>query len=163
VTITLPDENSDPFSKHQSMAATPDQAIGEIKFIQQEARSTGVVRRPSWPIIVLRMPKDWTGPKEVDGQKVEGAWRSHQVPISEVATKPEHVRLLEEWMKSYRPEERFRASEACLRSPPRILGRSPSGPMIRSSLGENLEVHSVSEGLRIEAWISPEHFCGNYS
>jgi xylulose-5-phosphate/fructose-6-phosphate phosphoketolase len=100
-------EGSDPEAMHELMAETLDSVIAEIKTLQREARSNGVARRPRWPMIVLRTPKGWTGPKEVDGQKTEDYWRSHQVPLAEMATKPGHVRLLEEWMKSYKPEELF--------------------------------------------------------
>ena len=103
-------EGSDPEKMHQSMAATLDQIVAEIQAIQREARSTGIAKRPRWPMIVLRTPKGWTGPKEVDGQKTEDYWRSHQVPFAEMAEKPGHVKLLEEWMKSYRPEELFDAN-----------------------------------------------------
>ncbi len=100
-------EGWEPETMHQLMAATMDTVIGEIKAIQQEARASGVAKRPRWPMIILRSPKGWTGPKEVDGLKTEDFWRSHQVPFAEMATKPDHVKLLEEWMKSYKPEELF--------------------------------------------------------
>jgi xylulose-5-phosphate/fructose-6-phosphate phosphoketolase len=100
-------EGSDPETMHQLMAATMDTAIGEIKAIQQEARTKGYSDRPQWPMIVLKSPKGWTGPKQVDGKKTEGSWRSHQVPLAEMASKPGHVQLLEDWMKSYKPEELF--------------------------------------------------------
>jgi xylulose-5-phosphate/fructose-6-phosphate phosphoketolase len=100
-------EGSDPQTVHQIMAATLDTAIREIKEIQEDARKNGLKERPQWPMIILRTPKGWTGPKEVDGKKTEDSWRSHQVPFSEMATKPEHVTLLENWMKSYKPEELF--------------------------------------------------------
>ncbi|GJD17399.1 hypothetical protein RIVM261_023550 [Rivularia sp. IAM M-261] len=100
-------EGSDPEIIHQLMAATLDTAIREIKEIQEDARQNGLKERPRWPMIILRTPKGWTGPKEVDGKKTEDYWRSHQVPFSEMATKPEHVTLLENWMKSYKPEELF--------------------------------------------------------
>jgi xylulose-5-phosphate/fructose-6-phosphate phosphoketolase len=100
-------EGSEPEAMHQLMAATLDTAIEEIKAIQQEARTHGFTKRPRWPMIILRSPKGWTGPKEVDGKKTEGFWRSHQVPFAEMASKPEHVKLLEDWMKSYKPEEIF--------------------------------------------------------
>jgi xylulose-5-phosphate/fructose-6-phosphate phosphoketolase len=92
---------------HQLMAETLDRAVAEIKDIQNNARSQGFTQRPRWPMIILRSPKGWTGPKEVDGKKTEDFWRSHQVPLSEMASHPEHVKLLEEWMKSYKPEELF--------------------------------------------------------
>jgi len=100
-------EGSDPEVMHQVMAATLDSIILEIKAIQDDARSNGVTTRPCWPMIILRSPKGWTGPKEVDGKKTEGYWRSHQVPFAEMATKPQHIKLLEQWMKSYKPEELF--------------------------------------------------------
>lgn len=100
-------EGSDPENMHQLMAATLDTVIEEIKAIQREARIHGFTKRPQWPMIILRSPKGWTGPKEVDGKKTEDYWRSHQVPFAEMASKPEHVLLLEEWMKSYKPEEVF--------------------------------------------------------
>jgi xylulose-5-phosphate/fructose-6-phosphate phosphoketolase len=92
---------------HELMASTLDRVVSEIKTIQNEARTNGYSKRPQWPMIVLRTPKGWTGPKEVDGKKTEGSWRSHQVPLSELATNPEHLKLLENWMKSYQPEELF--------------------------------------------------------
>ncbi len=92
---------------HEQMAATMDTVIEEIRAIQVEARTKGYQGRPRWPMIVLRTPKGWTGPREVDGKKVEGTFRSHQVPLAELGEKPEHLRQLEEWMRSYRPEELF--------------------------------------------------------
>jgi len=100
-------EGSDPVEMHQKMAATLDTAIAEIKAIQRDARTQGFKGRPQWPMIVLRSPKGWTGPKEVDGKKTEGSWRSHQVPLADMAKHPGHVRMLEEWLKSYKPEELF--------------------------------------------------------
>ncbi|CAD5937418.1 putative phosphoketolase 1 [Planktothrix tepida] len=100
-------EGSDPTLMHQKMAATLEEAITEIKAIQAEARSTGTAKRPMWPMIVLRSPKGWTGPADVDGHKVEGFWRAHQVPMADVTTNPPHLRLLEDWMRSYKPEELF--------------------------------------------------------
>ncbi|HBV20640.1 MAG TPA: phosphoketolase [Nitrosomonas sp.] len=100
-------EGSDPEVMHQQMAATMDIVISEIKTIQREARSNGAAARPRWPMIILRTPKGWTGPKEVDGEKTEDYWRSHQVPFAEMTTKPEHIKLLEQWMKHYKPEELF--------------------------------------------------------
>ena len=100
-------EGSEPAKMHQLMAAALDEAINEIKRIQAAARTNGVTERPRWPMIILRSPKGWTGPKEIDGKRTEDFWRSHQVPISEVRDNPEHIRLLEQWMKSYKPEELF--------------------------------------------------------
>ncbi|XLQ12323.1 MAG: phosphoketolase family protein [cyanobacterium endosymbiont of Epithemia adnata isolate EadnSB Bon19] len=100
-------EGSDPEVMHQKMAATLEAAIKAIKQIQQEAHSSGTAKRPMWPMIVLRSPKGWTGPKEVDGKKTENFWRSHQVPLSEIHNNPAHLKVLENWMKSYKPEELF--------------------------------------------------------
>ncbi|HEY5682180.1 MAG TPA: phosphoketolase family protein [Sulfuricaulis sp.] len=100
-------EGADPQLVHQQMALVLDTVISEIKASQAQARATGSVTRPRWPMIVLRTPKGWTGPKEVDGKKTEDHWRSHQVPFSEMAEKPGHIHLLEQWMNSYRPEELF--------------------------------------------------------
>ena len=100
-------EGSDPETMHKTMAATLDRCCDEIRDIQQRARMDGDVRRPQWPMIVLRSPKGWTGPKEVDGRKTEDYWRSHQVPFSNVRENQEHLKLLESWMKSYKPEELF--------------------------------------------------------
>jgi len=102
-------EGDQPEAMHQLMAATVDTAIAGIREIQCKAREDGEMIRPLWPMIVLRSPKGWTGPKEVDGKQTEGSWRSHQVPFSDM-DKPEHVRLLESWMRSYRPEELFDAN-----------------------------------------------------
>ncbi len=92
---------------HQLMAGTLDKIISEIKAIQRDARINGYVQRPQWPMIILRTPKGWTGPKDVDGKKTEDYWRSHQVPFSDVTKKPEHLQLLADWLKSYQPEELF--------------------------------------------------------
>ena len=100
-------EGSDPETMHRKMAATLDRCCDEIRDIQQRARMDGDVHRPQWPMIVLRSPKGWTGPKEVDGRKTEDYWRSHQVPFSNVRENQEHLKLLESWMKSYKPEELF--------------------------------------------------------
>ena len=100
-------EGSDPVAMHQLMAATMDTAMHEIRDIQEDARQNGFKERPQWPMIILRSPKGWTGPKEVDGKKTEDYWRSHQVPLSNMASEPAHVQLLEDWMKSYQPEELF--------------------------------------------------------
>jgi len=100
-------EGSDPEPMHKAMAAAIDKAVGSIKIIQESAREKNVTERPRWPMIVLNTPKGWTGPKVVDGQPIEGTHRSHQVPLSELAAKPEHLKILETWMKSYRPQELF--------------------------------------------------------
>ena len=100
-------EGDDPKLVHQQLAATMDAVIGEIRAIQRRAREDGDLSRPAWPVIVLSTPKGWTGPKVVDGLPVEGTWRAHQVPIAAARTNPEHLAQLEEWMRSYRPEELF--------------------------------------------------------
>ncbi|MER7807336.1 phosphoketolase family protein [Streptomyces sp900116325] len=100
-------EGSDPERMHQDFAATIDRCLDEIARIQRRARHDGVTERPRWPMIVLRTPKGWTGPKEVDGLKVEGSWRSHQVPFSNARGDDAHRAVLEQWMRSYRPEELF--------------------------------------------------------
>ncbi len=98
---------SDPEKMHEAMAETLDKVIAEIQEIQRHARTQNDPTRPIWPMIVLQSPKGWTGPAKVDGVAVEGSWRSHQVPFSDLASNPAHVQLLEEWMKSYKPEELF--------------------------------------------------------
>jgi xylulose-5-phosphate/fructose-6-phosphate phosphoketolase len=100
-------EGDEPAAMHQLMAATLDQVMQEIKDIQSDARANGFKKRPAWPMIILRSPKGWTGPKSVDGKPTENSWRSHQVPLSELAGKPAHLKLLEKWMKSYKPEQLF--------------------------------------------------------
>ena len=100
-------EGHEPEKMHQLMAAALDTAVEEIRRTQADARKNGVRRRPQWPMIVLRSPKGWTGPREVDGKKTEDHWRSHQVPMGELHENPGHVAILEKWMKSYRPEELF--------------------------------------------------------
>jgi len=100
-------EGDEPADMHQRMAATLDSAMSEIRHIQTQARAAGFKERPCWPAIVLRTPKGWTGPKVVDGQAVEGTFRSHQVPLAEVRTNPAHLQMLEDWLRSYRPAELF--------------------------------------------------------
>ena len=125
-------EGDDPAIVHQAFAATLETAVLAIRAIQTDARRNGAATRPLWPLIVLRTPKGWTGPKIVDGLPVEGTFRAHQVPVSDVLTKPAHLRILEEWMRSYRPEElfdeagRFRAEFAGLAPDgPRRMGSNP--------------------------------------
>jgi xylulose-5-phosphate/fructose-6-phosphate phosphoketolase len=102
-------EGDDPPRMHQVMAETLDKIVGDIKRIQSEARQGRPAARPRWPMIVLNTPKGWTGPKVVDGQKIEGTYRAHQVPLSAPAQNPEHLRILESWMQSYKPQELFDA------------------------------------------------------
>src|ERR1700759_474319 len=117
-------EGDDPKLVHQQLAATMDQVIAEIRAIQHRARVDGDLSRPAWPVIVLRTPKGWTGPKVVDGLPVEGTWRAHQVPLTEVRTNPEHLRQLEEWMRSYRPEELFGPDGTLI---PELAALAPAG------------------------------------
>ena len=100
-------DGHEPEPMHQAMASTLDTIVEEIRAIQKDARENGFAHRPRWPMIVLDSPKGWTGPKVVDGVPIEGTFRAHQVPLSELASKPDHIRMLEEWMKSYNPEELF--------------------------------------------------------
>jgi xylulose-5-phosphate/fructose-6-phosphate phosphoketolase len=117
-------EGDDPTTMHQIMAATLDDATERIAQIQLEARSDGFSERPRWPMIVMRTPKGWTGPKEVDGLPVEGSFRSHQVPLANLADHREHLAQLEEWMRSYRPEELFDADGTLL---PDLRKLAPTG------------------------------------
>ena len=114
----------DPANVHQQMATALDEAFDQIGAIQQAARLDGESGRPLWPMIIMRTPKGWTGPKEVDGKKVEGTWRSHQVPLSETHTNPEHMAQLEQWLRSYRPEELF-DEQGVLR--PELRALAPTG------------------------------------
>ena len=104
-----------PEAMHQTMAAALDSMVGEIQAIQKNARERGFSQRPLWPMIVLESPKGWTGPKIVDGVEVEGTFRAHQVPLTDLATKPDHLRMLEEWMKSYQPRELFDGNGTLMR------------------------------------------------
>jgi xylulose-5-phosphate/fructose-6-phosphate phosphoketolase len=118
-------EGSDPAELHQTMASVMEECVLKIKEIQRDARVHGNVYRPRWPMIVLRTPKGWTGPAEVDGHKVEGFWRAHQVPMGGMHSNPEHLRRLEEWMKSYKPEELFDENGSLV---PELKELSPVGP-----------------------------------
>ncbi len=131
-------EGDDPALMHDRMAAALDQAMDEIAVIQRVARVDGDQRRPRWPMIILRSPKGWTGPKEVDGLPAEGSFRSHQVPMSDVRERPEHLAILERWLRSYRPDELFDASGA-LRAdladlPPRGARRMSANPIANGGL-----------------------------
>ena len=117
-------EGSDPESMHQAIAATLEHCINEIRAIQQESRSTGIPKRAKFPMIVLRTPKGWTGPAKVDGHKVEGFWRAHQVPLSGIHSNPEHLQMLEDWMRSYKPKELFDASGKLI---PELKELAPKG------------------------------------
>ncbi|HEX4809330.1 MAG TPA: phosphoketolase family protein [Bryobacteraceae bacterium] len=100
-------EGDDPSLMHQKMAATVENCVDQIRSIQKEARRTGKPERARWPMIILRTPKGWTGPKQVDGHRVEGFWRAHQVPVLDVKSNPAHLSIVEQWLRSYRPEELF--------------------------------------------------------
>ncbi len=117
-------EGDDPELMHQNMAATLEDAIEKIRSYQAKARKSNEAFRPRWPMIVLRSPKGWTGPKDIDGKKAEGFWRSHQVPFSDVAANPAHLKLLERWLQSYKPEELFDSQGALL---PELKALAPTG------------------------------------
>ena len=117
-------EGDEPMAMHQRMAAATDRAIEQIQHIQDDARNRGVSTRPRWPMIVLRSPKGWTGPKQVDGLQIENTFRSHQVPLLVSAEFPAHVKLLEAWMQSYRPQELF---DAAGRLRPELAALAPKG------------------------------------
>ncbi|MCB8877396.1 phosphoketolase family protein [Acidisoma silvae] len=140
-------EGSDPETMHQAVAATLEHCVQVIRHIQNEARSAAPekVTRPRWPMVVLRSPKGWTGPKEVDGHKVEGFWRAHQVPLAEVHEKPEHLAQLEAWLRSYKPEELF-DKEGRLDSELRAL---PPGGTRRMSLNPHTNGGLLRKSLRI--------------
>ena len=116
-------EGDDPAAMHQLMAGTLDRILEEIRGIQKDARTNGFTARPTWPMIVLDTPKGWTGPKEVDGKKIEGTFRAHQVPLADM-TRPGHVQLLEQWMRSYHPEELFDEKGRLL---PELAALAPAG------------------------------------
>jgi xylulose-5-phosphate/fructose-6-phosphate phosphoketolase len=117
-------EGEDPGEMHQKMASTLEQCILEIRSMQQRARSTGDPTRPRWPMIVLRSPKGWTGPKEVNGHKVEGSWRAHQVPVLDPLTNKKSLAIVEDWLRSYKPDELFDANGTLL---PELQELAPSG------------------------------------
>jgi len=117
-------DGEDPAAVHQRFAAALDEALDGIAAIQRAAREGGATQRPRWPMIVLRTPKGWTGPKEVDGLPVEGTWRSHQVPMSDVRENPDHLRVLDEWLRSYRAEELFDDGGSLV---PELAAAAPEG------------------------------------
>ncbi|HTR22398.1 MAG TPA: phosphoketolase family protein, partial [Terriglobales bacterium] len=117
-------EGSESQSMHQAMAATLEHCVLEIRKIQETARRTGKVSRPRWPMIVLRSPKGWSAPREIDGHYLEGFWRAHQIPITDIATNPGHLKVLETWMRSYKPEELFDESGRLI---PELKALAPKG------------------------------------
>ncbi|HTZ05814.1 MAG TPA: phosphoketolase family protein [Gaiellaceae bacterium] len=131
-------DGEEPDAMHRRMAEVLDAVVGEIAAIQRAARTDGVTERPRWPMIVLRTPKGWTGPKTVDGKPVEGTWRSHQVPLAEVRTNPEHLGELETWLRSYRAEELFDETGALVPDlatlPPKSYRRMSANPHANGGL-----------------------------
>ena len=117
-------EGADPMEMHQKMADVMEQCVLEIRQIQQQARTNNDPTRPRWPMIVLRSPKGWTGPKTVDGHKVEGFWRAHQVPLAGVKESAEHLQQLEDWLRSYKPEELFDEQGSLI---PELKALAPKG------------------------------------
>jgi len=117
-------EGHEPEPMHQAMASTLESVILEIRAIQKDARENGFRQRPAWPVIVMISPKGWTGPKVVDGVQIEGTFRAHQVPLDQLAEKPAHIKILEDWMKSYRPEELFDDLGAPV---PEVIAATPAG------------------------------------
>ena len=142
-------EGDDPPRVHQALAAALDGCLERIRRIQNEARSSGVKGRPRWPALVLRTPKGWTGPDVVDGIQVEGTFRAHQVPLAAVKDNPEHLKLLEAWMRSYRPEQLFDSHGALVPelralAPPRELRMSAS-PRTNGETCEPQQIPSVEK------------------
>ncbi|MFM1891004.1 MAG: hypothetical protein RLZ44_81, partial [Pseudomonadota bacterium] len=117
-------EGEDPAEMHQLMAATMEHCVQEIRRVQAEARASGEPKRPRWPMIVLRSPKGWTGPKAANGHRIEGYWRAHQVPMADVRTNPENLAILEDWLRSYRPQELFDADGRLI---PELKAIAPKG------------------------------------
>ncbi|MFJ3954117.1 phosphoketolase [Streptomyces libani] len=160
----------DPATVHQALAAAMDRALDRIAAIQRRARDEGVTERPRWPMIVLRTPKGWTGPHEVDGQPVEGTWRSHQVPLSGVRDNAAHLRQLEDWLRSYRPDELFDDEGrprpevlACVPEGSRRLGASPhanGGLLVRDLPLPPLERYAVEVDKRGSVLHEPTRVLG---
>jgi xylulose-5-phosphate/fructose-6-phosphate phosphoketolase len=141
-------EGDDPTVMHQQMAATLDTVLAEIGAIQHRAREQGETARPRWPLLILRTPKGWTGPKVVDGKQVEGTWRSHQVPLSELREKPEHLKILEQWMRSYCPDQLF-DSEGKFK--PELAALAPKGSR-RMGMNPHANGGSLLEPLRLPSF-----------
>ena len=140
-------EGDDPPAVHEQMAATLDRILAEIRAIQIRARDGRSAERPRWPVLILRTPKGWTGPKVVDGKPVENTWRSHQVPVSELRENPEHLKILNEWMRSYRPDELFDGDG---RLKPELADLAPKG---RRRMGMNPHANG---GLMLEPLRLPD-------
>ena len=142
-------EGDDPKRMHQQMAETVDQCIEQIKALQKQARQSGKATRQHWPMIILRTPKGWTGPAEVDGKKVEGYWRAHQVPLSNVRDNPSHLAQLENWLKSYAPEQLFDEQGQLI---PTLKALAPKGdkrmsasPHVHGALSQDLRLPDTAE------------------
>jgi xylulose-5-phosphate/fructose-6-phosphate phosphoketolase len=133
----------EPSRVHRDLAAALDASLDAIAAIQEAARAEGDVVRPRWPMIVLRTPKGWTGPHEVDGEQVEGTWRSHQVPLTAARDDPEHLRLLEEWLRSYRPDELFDDNGTLV---PELRALAPAG---ERRMGANPHAAGILRDLRL--------------
>jgi len=140
-------EGHEPALMHEAMATTLDAVMEEIKRIQREARVNGNTMRPRWPMIVLKSPKGWTGPKWVDGQQIEGTFRAHQVPLSDPVAHPEHLKLLEDWLRSYKPEELFDVQGRLL---PELAELAPKG---ERRMGANPQANG---GLLLRDLIMPD-------
>jgi xylulose-5-phosphate/fructose-6-phosphate phosphoketolase len=138
-------EGSDPDSMHQAMAATVEKCVSGIRKHQQEARSSGVASRPRWPMIVLRSPKGWGAPHEVNGHRLEGFWRAHQVPLADVKKNPANLKVLEQWMRDQRPEELFDAGGKLV---PELKELAPSGSR-RMSANPNANGGLLKKALRL--------------
>ncbi|MBV9616151.1 MAG: phosphoketolase family protein [Ktedonobacteraceae bacterium] len=119
-------EGDDPVEMHRAFSELLDTCYTKIRTYQEDARQKGITKRPKWPVIVLRTPKGWTGPKEVDGLPIEGTFRSHQVPVADVRTNSQHLRILEEWMRSYKPDELFDDNGRLL---PELAALAPKGDL----------------------------------
>jgi xylulose-5-phosphate/fructose-6-phosphate phosphoketolase len=138
-------EGSDPESMHQAMAATVEHCVAEIRAHQQECRTSGVAKRPRWPMIVLRSPKGWSAPREVGGHYLEGFWRAHQVPLTDVKKNPEQLRILEKWMRDLKPEELFGQNGKLI---PELKALAPTGNR-RMSANPHANGGRVKRALRL--------------
>src|SRR5271165_6928744 len=138
-------EGSDPETMHQAMAATVEDCVRDIRRAQRECRSTGVASRPRWPMIVLRSPKGWGAPKEVEGHRLEGFWRAHQVPLTDVKKNPEQLRILEKWMRDLKPEELFDRDGKLI---PELKQLAPTGTR-RMSANPHANGGILKEALRL--------------
>jgi len=165
-------EGDDPSEMHQKMASALELCIAEIRSIQQHARAKGDATRPRWPMIVLRSPKGWTGPKEVDGHKVEGSWRAHQVPVLDPVSNKRSLKLVEDWMRSYKPEELFDANGTLVpelqQLAPRGTRRISANPHANGGLLHkpldlpDFREYAVPAKARAATYASPTDVLGHY-